>query len=164
MLKIATTCSLTCTTLLQPGGRASTRPQRALITRPCARTTNGSKRRPASSIVTCPSRTTCGTGVPVAGPTEPARGAGGFLGQIALDVLQHLLRVLPHLDLGIDAANGAGGVDDEGGPVDAEELATEEALLPIDPVRGAGLSVGVAQEKKGQPVLAGEFLMRLQAV
>src|SRR2546428_396198 len=30
-LKIATMCSLTCTTLLEPGGRSSARPQRALI-------------------------------------------------------------------------------------------------------------------------------------
>src|SRR3989338_2967406 len=133
----------------------------ALTTRVPSRWTNGSNRRSASSIVMSPSRTTCGTLDPV---TRPARPRAGLSGELGPDELQHFLGVLPHLDLGKDAADGAGGIDDEGRPVDAEELAAEKAPLAVDPVGGGDRGARIAQEEEGQPVFGGEVLVRLRGV
>src|SRR5882762_11862669 len=96
-----------------------------------------------------PSRTTCGT----------ARS-----GELALDEAQHVLRVLAHLHLGEHPANRAAAVDDEGGAVDPEELAAEEALGAEDSVGGADLGAGIAQKEERQPVLGGERLVRREGV
>src|SRR6266704_2936481 len=113
------------------------------------RLTNGSKARAASSTPMRPSRTTCGT----------ARS-----GELALDETQHVLRVLADLHLGEHAADGALAVDDEGGAMDPEELAAEEALGAEHPVGGADLGSGIAQQEKRQPVLGGERLVRGEGV
>src|SRR6266850_2122610 len=102
-----------------------------------SRITNGSNTRAASSTPIRPSRTTCGT---------------ADSGELALDEPQHVLRVLADLDLGEHAADGPFAVDDEGGAVDPEEFAAEEALRAEHSVGGADLGAGIAQERERKPV------------
>src|SRR5436309_491068 len=87
-----------------------------LTTQSPSRTTKGSKCRWQSSMLTRPSRTTCGNG--------RSRGSG----QLVQDEAEHLVGVLPDLDPRVNLADGPLFVNHEGRPMDPFELPAHEVL------------------------------------